>query len=218
MRNLFLAAALFAATSQAATVAGSVEFDAGASLGVFGRWTINWSSTDGIKLDSVAINLATSSSFLDTTIAAPGALLWLDFSGLSGSGATSFSSITPGSAGTRNGATNFALTFNDFGTGESFSFDMDIDQCGNGLAGQNLTCSLTNGTDVAGATAAFSFSGPGGYGAGSRTATFADIGSTGNPFDAAASFRAEVPEPGTYAMLGSALAALGVLRRKSRQS
>jgi hypothetical protein len=214
MKKFALAAlSLFAAvnTTQAAVVTGSVLFDSG-PLGIFGTWTINFASTEpNLKLNSVVFNLGPASLFLDTTAAPPGATLFQDFDIQSGGAATGFSSITPGTAAARNGSTTYTLNFGNFSSGKAFSYLLDVDKC-DGLL--NLACSIVTGDDIAGATVTFNFGGPG-SGDYSRTATFAAIPNR-NDFDARAAFTADVPEPTTWALIGSALAGLGVLRRKSR--
>jgi PEP-CTERM motif len=199
MKNLCLAAlCLFAAadSSRAALVSGSMLFDNDS-------WKINFQSNNpAMRLTSVTVNLV-SPLFLDPT-----------FNHLTGALATGFSSINPSTAGGRDGATTFTLNFSDFGSGEAFGFDMGVDRC----AGQQF----------AGSTATFHFGAAGGPSY-STLATFVDqtfrhredcntalasfSGNTNNSFDVAA----DTPEPGTWAMVGTALAGLGMYRRK-RQS
>ena len=213
MKKILLPAiCLFAAanTIQASSaVTGSALFDSG-PFGFFGAWTINFTSTDpAFKLASVNFNMSPTSVFLDTTLAAPGALLSADFLPISGGAATGYSSITPNTAGLRNGATAYTLNFNDFGTGESFRYELDVDKC----SSQTFTCSTVNGADIAGASVTFNF---GAFGqAYSKTVAFTDNTATSrNDFDAIASMSAEVPEPGTWGLVGSTLVGLGLLRRK----
>jgi hypothetical protein len=214
MRKISLAAlCLFAAvpSSWATAVGGSVEFDS-QPLGIFGTWTVNFNTADpAIKLTSVNINFGASGFFIDTTFAAPGALLPFDFTQVSGGAATGFSSISPAAGAPLNGATAFTLNFNDFGNGESFSFILDADQC----AAQSFDCSTVTGAELgqAGVVATFTFGGPG-YGSYTRTATFVNRTSANNEFDAVADFSADVPEPSTWVMIGTALAGLGLRRRK----
>lgn len=213
MKKVWLAAlCLFAAadTTRAAAVSGSIIFDSDPA-GIFGTWTINYNSTDpDFKLSSVAINVGASGLFLDTQLGNPGATLPFDFTIVSGEGATGFTSISPATAGGREGATSYTLNFNDFGTGESFSYILDVDECNGAL---NLPCSVVNGSEFAGVTAVLSVTAPG-HPVHQFAATFVDRTSTGTPNDAIATFQGEVPEPGTWALIGSALAGVGLLRRR----
>ena len=223
MKKIWLAACLLAAGSslQAAFVTGTAVYDSSAAIpaldGAFGSWTVNFTTTDpAFKLTSVNFNVGVTNLFLDTTfqLVSPGALLNLDFSNLSGGGATGFTSISPATAALRDGATTFTLNFSDFGNAETFGFDLDVDECNNSLnPATSLGCSLVSGAEFAGATITFNFTAPG-HPAYAVTAAFADRASTNTQWDAIASFQSTVPEPSTYAMLGSALAAAGLLRRK----
>lgn len=213
MKKLGLAAlCLFAAvdtTRAASIVSGSVLFDS-APAGIFGGWTINFSSTDpAYKLNSVVISLGGANLFLDTQLPAPGATLWQDFNITGGGAPTGFTSISPGTTAARDGATSYTLNFSNFTSGKTFSYQLDVDNCNDLLS---LSCSIVNGSEFAGATATFNFGGPD-AGSFSRTAAFAAVPG-GTDFDAQASFRAEVPEPTTWTLIGSALAGIGLIRRK----
>ena len=210
MKNTKIAAlCLFGAVSSA-SASSSVSGTALYQGGVFGDWTIGFTSSDpGFKLNSVNINLAPAGLFLDTTLAPPGATLPAPFVPTSGVVSTGFTSITPGTAAAQNGATAYTLNFSSFDSGDSFGYSVDVDQCSGVL---NVPCSIVTGAEFAGATITFNFgTASDSY---SQTVAFANLLSTGNDFDAAASFRSEVPEPATWAMLGTALTAIGLLRRK----
>lgn len=223
MRKLWLAVCLISVSPglKATSITGSAIFDSDSIVpGVFGQWTINYTSTDpAFRLSSVTFNLAPAGLFLDTTfqLISPGALANLDFTPISGGAATGFSSITPSTDNARDGATSFTLNFNDFNSGESFRFEMDVDQCSNSLdPAVSLNCSLVSGAEFAGATATFVFSSiNGSY---TRTGTFAEILSTNQPWDASTSV--DAPEPATFVMLAPMLiaAAARLRRRASRRA
>jgi len=116
-----------------------------------------------VKLTSLTIDLAPTGVFLDTDFfTGPGAALSLDISLITGAGATGFTGLT--TPGRRDGATTFTLAFSDFGHGESFGFETDVDECSNDFssAAATLACSLVNGAEFAGAKVSFVFTGPGG--------------------------------------------------------
>ncbi len=158
MKNIKIAAlCLFGAVGSASAssvVTGSALYQGG----VFGDWTIGFTSTDpSFKLNSVNINLAPAGLFLDTTLAAPGATFPAPFVPTSGVASTGFTSITPGTAAAQNGATAYTLNFSSFDSGDSFGYSVDVDQCSGAL---NVPCSIVTGAEFTGATISFNFSSP----------------------------------------------------------
>jgi hypothetical protein len=224
MRQFSLAAlCLLAAveSSWATAVSGSVGFNS-QPFGTVGGWTVNFNTGDpAIKLTSVGINFGASGFFIDTATGGFGAPELFGSFPFSPSFLDSLATGFSGPINQPDGATAFTLNFNDFGSGKSFSFGVDVDQCSQfpgQTLGQVIDCSTVTGAELggSGAFATFTFGGPG-YGSYTRTATFVDLPLTGNPFDAIASFSADVPEPSTWVMIGTALAGLG-LRRRKRQA
>ena len=175
--------------------------------------SVTFSSGDPtVRLTSVIFDLAPTGVFLDTNLlTAPGAALALDLSLVTGAATTGFTSLS--TPGTRDGATSYTLAFTDFAPGESFGYEMDVDECSiNDILDPlgSLDCSLVNGAEFAGAKVTFVFD------MGSGTATFVDRTSTFQHWDAIATFSGDIPEPTTWTMLGSALAAAAVLRLRRR--
>lgn len=195
--------ALMAWTLQAAPVSLDSQYVGG----VFGSFNLNYTAgASGLKLQQVTIDLK-SPLFADPTFSAPGALLPLSFSGVSGAAQTGFT----GASGIFDGATSFTLFFTDFDAGETFNFNLDIDgPCG------HVSCvgsaSLTTGAEFAGTKLTGLFGGTG-YQNTALEALYSESG----PFKATANVRGDieaVPEPETYFLLSGGLGALALVRRK----
>ncbi len=208
--------------ASAAPITGSVGYLGGA----LGTWSIQFASIPGVELQQVSITLP-STSYFDTVSGGPGLLLWQDFQKISGGAAAS---VTPGTAAGRDGATALTIGFTGFNSSAgTFAFLLDVDQqvtlqnCSGLPLGQAIACgiantaattagSVTTGTEIAGTMIGLTFGGAG-YEPLYLSTT---LGRTGE-LTAAGQFAGEIPEPATYAMMGSALVALAVWRRRARQ-
>ena len=219
--------ALAGASLQATPVSMTVGFLGG--LG--GTWTVGYASGDpAVQLQSVVINLGPGLIF-DPTAAAPGTPAAIPFLVIAGAGTTGFT----GQSGDVDGGTVLTLNFSDFDGGETFIFELDIDETAalqdcSGLGGILLSlCTANNvGIGVDNATVdASEFSGTisatfGGPGFVTTTLSSAPLSNVGGPLNltSAAYLIGEVeavPEPGTLSLTLASLAALG-LRRRWKQS
>ncbi|MEP1200806.1 VPLPA-CTERM sorting domain-containing protein [Tateyamaria sp.] len=162
-------------------------------------------STGGEQIVGFGINLAGTDLVFDTaTGGIPNSTIGVPFTPVGGSGVTTG---LIGAPSVPDGATVFSIAFNDFGVGESFQFDIDVD----GASGSPVT---VPGNLMIGATAFADFSD------GQRvTGIFAAI--TGN--SDASGFMATgitqtpaVPLPAAGWMLLAGLGGLGVFGRRKR--
>ncbi|MEP7366195.1 MAG: PEP-CTERM sorting domain-containing protein [Acidobacteriota bacterium] len=120
-------AILACAPVHAATIDANAIFIGGVS----GTYQITFTSTFvGATLTGVDYDLSTGVGggpglglFLDPTGAAPGYLTNLNLTSLGGAAATGFL----GGSGISDGSTAFSLGFNDFTSGEAYSFQLDVD-------------------------------------------------------------------------------------------
>jgi hypothetical protein len=181
--------------------------------------------SSGPSLASVTIDLAPG-LFFDTASGGPGYLTWLDLTPLTGGAATGYTGSTPNTAAVRDGATSLTLNFSNFTPGKTFTFLIDVDQTVTVPTCPTLTLTClasqvaarTNGSIVdlnefAGTQAIFQFAGV------DIVPTSLPLTFTGGSgLTQAQMFAAiidAVPEPSTYAMIGTGLAVLGLrLRRR----
>lgn len=123
--------------------------------GVFGTFQITFTSDiAGAQLTGVDFDLSTGvcggpglSLFLDPSGAAPGYLTSQNLSPIAGAAATGFL----GGSGVTNGSASFLLGFNDFFSGETISFLLDVDHyvvlntCPSNPVSTVIACNIANG-------------------------------------------------------------------------
>jgi hypothetical protein len=215
----------------ASPISASATFLGGAS----GHWSITYTGGPaGSYLQSLTITLP-GGAFFDPTSASPG-FLTSAWQVVSGGAATGFIGWPPA-----DGAATLALSFTDFGPGETFTFDLDADNaatlqdctgltgaakgaCNSGNATASAAAEFLSGAEMTGALAIWSFGGAG-YQPVTLSGWFSETGPvhasttvTGDItgiLDAAGDATA-VPEPGPVALVGLGLAAVGLVRRRQR--
>jgi hypothetical protein len=209
--------------------AGTITANSTFIGGLFGTFQVTFSSDiAGAKLIGVEYDLSTGVGggpgkglFLDPTGASPGYLGSQNLLALPGSGTPGFA----GSTGITDGSTFFALSFNDFDSGETFNFELDIDHyivlnnCA-GLSGlaraaclaQNIGItangSLVTADEFQGTTITFYFDTP--YGPKDLTTNL----ETNPQIGAGAEVEGQIPEPGAWALTGTGLTLLLLSNRR----
>lgn len=103
--------------------AAPVSVNSGFAGGFFGSFSVDFTGAPaGLTLQSLKFDLQ-SPLFADPTFFPPGALLPQALNATSGAASTGFL----GATGASDGSASFTLLFSDFGAGESFRFDLDVD-------------------------------------------------------------------------------------------
>lgn len=225
----FASSMLLSKPSQAATinVTGVSTFDSRPG-GILADWTHTYTSgSPDVKILSIKINL-NSNLFFDTAAGAPGFLTNQNVA-TTADGGTSFSGFSASGAGL-DGGTMVTLSFSDFNPGESYTHVGDVDElvtlqsCG-GLPPLSLAAcilantlattdgSLVSGAEFAGSTIDVTLGGPLVANPVTVTGIFQATGAN----VATATWTGTVnvvPEPSTYLLTGSLLAALAWVRRR----
>lgn len=206
-----------ASVAQAATITGGVLFTGGP----YSSWTLNFASSNpNVSLDSVSITLPTN-YFFDTASGGSGfsAIIvesspsYADFQ--KALGTASVSGLTPSTAALRDGSNSLAIGFTGYDTAASiFTFFIDVDGT---VGATNGLKALVDAHEIAGTTIAFNFISPT-LNPITLTAMLSPV-VPGNPIGVAASGRFDgtmVPEPSSYALMGSGLLTLLYAARRRR--
>lgn len=214
-----------AMTVQAATINGSVTF-AAQTGGVFGNWSISFSSSDPVlELRSARFTLPAGYGF-DTQNGGFGVPASQDFeAGSSLVGTT----LTPGTTGGRDGANQLRIDFSGFTADKGpFLYNLDVDEplqslevCQPSPAGDScnqkngeltLAAAVVKGAEIQGTSVFLTFGGPGYSNAVVQTdlKEIAELAADGS----FAGTAVPVPEPSTYVLMGLGLAGFGLLRRR----
>jgi len=209
---------LLTSSLSATPVSAEVLFSNTGALGSGGRWTVNFTTGAPVTLTSITINLGGTLIF-DTYTGSSPANVWgtggaQDYLPISGTVATGATAPSTGyayeSAASAPGPQSFTVNFSDFAMGESFVFDLDIDDDGSasGVLPSALVSSASSIT--------FGFGGGFSVSPSPSTASFVLL----SPTVSRAQFNGEsafIPEPGTYALFGGGLLLIGLLRQKARR-
>jgi hypothetical protein len=202
-------------------IAGSATF----GTGIFGTFDFTFSSgPTGLYLEQLAIQLPSTVRF-DTAPGGFGAFPFvsLDIGGFQGTDvSTGLYEISPGTGAILDGGRMIAFSFLDFTAGKSFHFtgDVDVDcsgKTGFALLACNATASVVTAQQFSGATATFTFGGPG-FDPVQVTSPFEPQGGL-RFFSSVNEFEAEVvpnPEPATFVFIGTGLLLGSVLHRRRR--
>lgn len=225
----FACSLLLSKPSQAATinVTGVSTFDS-RPAGILADWTHTYTSgSPDVKILSIKITL-NSNLFFDTAAGAPGFLTNQNVS-TTADGGTAFTGFSASGAGL-DGGTIVTLSFSDFLPGESYTHVGDVDEAvtlqdcsglgGLALAGciatnvaRTTDGSLVSGAEFAGSTIDVTLGGP----LVTNPVTLTGIFSATGANVATATWTGTVnvvPEPSTYVLTGSLLAALAWVRRR----
>lgn len=208
-------------------------------VAALGDWFVTYSTdvpAPGLNLLSLAFDVSGAGLFFDTDAGGPGHTgkawpyveVYRAFHPLAGTATLDHHEFSPG-GGSGDGDTQVSLLFSSFAPGDTYAFELDVDQlatmaaCGGGFLGglcraantvRDVEAGLVTGNEFAGVVMTASFGGPGWIPA-TVTGTFESSGWRGifsaNSLSATA---VHTPEPGTYLLVGAGLILAGVWRRK----